>query len=86
MVHRHAQDLGQAIGEQSVEFRVLHDNNPGKAISAFSDEINASLVIMATHANSGVRRLSAGSVTSHVVRHASCPVLAVAPDLSDDEE
>lgn len=35
------------------------------------------LLVIATHGRGGLTRLLLGSVTDHVVRHASCPVLVV---------
>ena len=81
MVQRFAQDFGLQIGEASPEFRVLHSRHPGKAIAELSAEISAGLIVMATHARTGIRRLSVGSETAAAVAHAHCPVLAIAPDV-----
>ena len=46
----------------------------------------ADLIVMATHARSGLSRLFFGSVTEHVLRHAGIPVLAVpVPEDSEGE-
>lgn len=47
------------------------------AIVDYADEENVDLIVMATHGRRGPRRLLLGSTTEEVVRHASCPVLAV---------
>ena len=39
----------------------------------------ADLIVMGTHGRSGVRRFLVGSVTEHVLRRSSCPVLTVPP-------
>lgn len=35
------------------------------------------LIVMATHARTGISRLLLGSIAEHVVRHAPCPVMTV---------
>lgn len=47
---------------------------PVAAITNFSDSIDASLVLLGTHARTGLARLAVGSVAAAVVRHARCPV------------
>lgn len=37
------------------------------------------LIVMSTHGRSGLGRVMLGSVTDHVIRHASCPILVVRP-------
>lgn len=46
-------------------------------ILAYADEIEADLVVMATHGRRGLRRLFLGSVAEEVVRHSNRPVLTV---------
>jgi nucleotide-binding universal stress UspA family protein len=40
-------------------------------------EKQVSLIVIATHGRTGLRRLALGSVAEHVIRHAPCPVLVV---------
>ncbi len=54
-------------------------------ILACADEIEADLVVMATHGRRGLRRLFLGSVAEEVVRHASRPVLTVRGDVGASE-
>ena len=56
---------------------VVEDDNPGLAIAAMATP--DSLVSMATHGRTGVRRAVLGSVTEAVVRHVSGPVLLTGP-------
>jgi len=50
---------------------------PGPTILAVAEREQASLIVIATHGRTGVKRLLFGSVAEKVVRHALCPVLTV---------
>ncbi len=50
-----------------------------EAIVAASHDLDASLVVMATHARTGLDRILLGSVAQGVLRHGSIPVLLVHP-------
>ena len=52
---------------------------PAKEIIKVSKELEADLVVMATHGRTGLRHLLAGSVAEEVVRNAACPVLTIRP-------
>ncbi|MEE8450068.1 MAG: universal stress protein [Thermodesulfobacteriota bacterium] len=52
---------------------------PAKEIIKISEELEADLVVMATHGRTGLRHLLAGSVAEEVVRNAACPVLTIRP-------
>lgn len=77
--HRLATDLEAATGLADVDFRVLHSSHPGTAIAERATEVSASLIVMATHARTGLDRFTKGSCTADVVGKATCPVLAVSP-------
>lgn len=47
------------------------------AIIEHAHEVDADLIVMATHARSGLKRLFLGSVAEDVIRHAGIPVLVV---------
>ena len=83
MVHRFADQLGATLGRSAVDYRVLHSRHPGKAIAEEAEALGASLIVMATHARRGLKRVRLGSVTAAAVTHARCPVLTVAPDEPD---
>jgi nucleotide-binding universal stress UspA family protein len=70
----HVDDVAEMATGVSVETHV-EIGTPRKAILTFADEYGADLIGMGTHGRSGVRRLVAGSVAEHVVRHADVPVL-----------
>ena len=46
-------------------------------ILTYADDVDADLVVMATHGRRGLRRLFLGSVAEEVVRHSNRPVLTV---------
>ncbi len=50
---------------------------PADEIVRYADEINATIIVMATHGHGGVARIFVGSTTEGVVRQAKCPVLTV---------
>ena len=59
-----------------VEPRIL-TGDPAMQIVRFSSEIEADLIVMSTHGQTGWRRFVAGSVTEKVVRQAGLPVLTI---------
>lgn len=67
-------DLGRAVA-----YDVLHSKHPADAIVEFARSRNAAAIAMATHGESGLRRLALGSVTMAVVHKAHCPVLVHRP-------
>ena len=54
---------------------------PYPAIVAALDGLAIDLLVLPTHGHSGVARLFLGGVASRVLRHASCPVLTVRPEM-----
>jgi universal stress protein A len=52
---------------------------PDDVIEKVAKEIDASVVVMATHGYRGVKRALLGSVTEWFVRRSPCPVLVVRP-------
>jgi nucleotide-binding universal stress UspA family protein len=61
----------------TVQTRIA-SGHPARAIVRVAQEYEAPVVVMASHARAGVRRLVQGSVAFQVVRAAPCPVLVVA--------
>jgi hypothetical protein len=49
--------------------------HPEDEIPAVAESLQATMVVMATHARAGVRRAVLGSVAEGVVRRAPCPVV-----------
>jgi nucleotide-binding universal stress UspA family protein len=63
----------------TAEFLVW-EGDPGGSIAAAAEAEGADLVVVGTRGRSAAGRMLLGSVSDHVVRHASCPVLVVRPD------
>lgn len=53
----------------------VHDLSPAKAILETAEQEQADLIVMSTHARSGLGRWMYGSVADSVLRGAPCPVL-----------
>lgn len=66
--------------EVNVEYSNLHGDIVTE-IAAYTDRVNADLVVMSTHGRTGVTRLALGSVTSDMISEAECPVLAMNRDI-----
>lgn len=62
----------------TAEFLVW-EGDPGASIAAAAEAEEADLVVVGTRGRSGAGRMFLGSVSDHVVRHATCPVLVVRP-------
>lgn len=62
----------------TAEFLVW-EGDPGSSIAAAAEAEGADLVVVGTRGRSGAGRMLLGSVSDHVVRHATCPVLVVRP-------
>jgi universal stress protein A len=48
-----------------------------------ADDLQADLIVMATHARSGMPRLLMGSVTEHVLKESRCPVTVIRPSMDN---
>jgi universal stress protein A len=73
-------DIPEHVTARSV---VVTGTDPAGEILILAGKENVSMIIMATHGESGWERRTGGSVTMMVIRTACCPVLAVpAPDES----
>lgn len=56
---------------------VVEIGNPDRTVLEYADEHDIDLIVMSTHARSGVGRFLMGSVTERVIRDGKTPVLAV---------
>ncbi len=78
--------MGRPAG--TTPFEVLHGPDPGDALVAAARAVPAAVLAMATHGRTGLARVTAGSVTTGVVRQSPVPVLVLRPDaslLTEDE-
>ena len=58
-------------------------DEPAVGISSSAREIDANLIVMATHGHSEMRHLFVGSVTEDVIRQSETPVLLIRPSGED---
>ena len=73
-------ELASAALGDSIPYEVIVKAGiPESSICEAVTELNADLVIMASHGRTGLAHLVLGSVAEEVVRVASCPVLVVKP-------
>lgn len=69
-----------------VQAHLLGSGGLSDSICATAAELDADLIVMGTHARSGLAHLLVGSVTERTLRRAPCPVLAVPPEDGSDED
>lgn len=65
------------VGKKAPWKVLLRMGRPVDQIIRIADEINADLIIIATHGRTGLKHVVLGSTAENVVRHAPCPVLTV---------
>jgi len=58
---------------------IIRSGDPGDVISQIVSDRNVDLIVMAPHRRSGMSLFITGSTTEKVIRHSTCPVLAVGP-------
>lgn len=68
--------LEQVPTEVPVDAEILTGNAVEEVIR-YAREVNADLIVMATHGRGGVSHMLMGSTAEHVVRKAPCPVLTL---------
>ena len=68
--------LEQVPTDVPVDAEIL-SGNAVEEIIRYSSDVNADLIIMATHGRGGFSHMLMGSTAEHVVRKASCPVLTL---------
>ena len=64
---------------------LVGEGGAGTAIADTSVRLGADLIVMATHARTGIKRLFLGSVADDVIRNVGIPVLVVQMPDEDDE-
>jgi nucleotide-binding universal stress UspA family protein len=73
-----ARRLGAAT-KRDVEFEVLHDKHPARAIVDFASRLGASFIVATTHGRTGLARMAMGSEAMGIVHESPCPVVLVHP-------
>jgi len=56
---------------------MLHGGDPADTIVAVAAEQEADLIVMCTDGRDSIKDFVSGTITEHVINHASCPVLVV---------
>ncbi|WP_187264606.1 universal stress protein [Pontibacter beigongshangensis] len=69
------QSVADRFGLQNYTLSVFNDSNEEDGILRFANEINADLIMMATHGRTGFAHLLRGSIAEDLVNHTSLPVL-----------
>ncbi len=72
---RMAADLSAATGGKVSG--VVREGTPHEVVSKTARSQSADLIVLTTHGYTGLKHVWLGSTAERVVRHASCPVLAV---------
>ena len=80
---RLAREVAAELGLADAEVRVLA-GEPGTQICAFAEDSNARGVVLGTRGHGGLRRALLGSVSDHVVRNATCPVVITSHPEGED--
>lgn len=68
--------VDEVRGEVSAD-TLIRSGAPAVEIIEVAKSLPADLIVISTHGRTGLKHVFLGSVTEHVVRHASCPVLVV---------
>lgn len=74
---------GPLGGVHHVDVEIAQHASPATAICTRAAEVDADLIVLATHGRKGIARFLIGSVTDDVVRRANCPVLTLRSKAED---
>jgi len=84
--HLHEELCRLRPGEAKARVRhVLFEGDPATAILTAAAESHCDLIVIGTHARTGLKRLLSGSVAEEVVRKAPCPVLTMNRPVTTDQ-
>jgi nucleotide-binding universal stress UspA family protein len=72
--------IKQRIGEKASVETMIRAGDASEEVLKAADELQARMLVIATHGRSGIGRWFYGSTASHLLRHASVPVVAVGPN------
>lgn len=65
------------IPESLLDTTVVRVARPYLEIAKAARDLKTDVIVLATHGNTGIKRVFLGSTADRVVRHATCPVLTV---------
>ena len=63
---------------------LVETGEPGETICDIADRVEADVIVVGTHGHGRLKRMLMGSVSTHVLHHARCPVLVVRLDHPED--
>jgi nucleotide-binding universal stress UspA family protein len=84
MRHESADNLGRTLTSLismglDVRGQKIESYKPAAAIVGLTEEIDADLLVIGTHARHGLTKMIMGSCAEGVIHHAQCPVLTLGP-------
>ncbi|HVY55404.1 MAG TPA: universal stress protein, partial [Thermodesulfobacteriota bacterium] len=62
-----------------IKTEVIHGLSPAISIANYASKNSADLIVINTHARTGLKRLVLGSVTERLIPEAPCSVLSLRP-------
>lgn len=65
---------------------VVETGEPGPTICSVAERVGADLVVMGSHGHGWLQRVFLGSVSTHVLQHAPCPVMVVRRETEPEPE
>lgn len=74
-IYQKKEDFMSKVNLSKYQFQIYSELNEEKGIIYFADEINADMIIIATHQRTGLSHLFSGSVAEDLVNHCRRPVL-----------
>ncbi|NLE94526.1 MAG: universal stress protein [Dehalococcoidia bacterium] len=79
-VDQYLEDTAARLREAGMAVRTnTAAGSPGHAIVEYAAQVGVDLIVMGTHGRKNIGRLVFGSVTDHVLKHTSVPVLVLKP-------
>ncbi len=76
VAQRHIESLLESAGAKGAKGGVIL-GDPGLAVADYATQVDAELIVVASHGRHGVRRLLLGSTAERIIRHAHCSVLVL---------
>jgi nucleotide-binding universal stress UspA family protein len=78
LIPAYLRKIVESVKERDIQVKsVILSGNPAEQIVEYADAENISLIVMATHGQSGIRRWPLGSIADKVVRATTRPVLLI---------
>ena len=78
-------DTVAALGASSPVEQVVRVGSPGPELCRLATELGADVVVVGSRGRGAIKRALLGSVSSHVVHNAPCPVMVIRADVLDGE-